>query len=72
MLEYMNTTFQISTRTDEIIYKMISPERSDSTAVFIPDNKAGFETLRFSQVQSGFIPSVSNAHNSQAFETEKN
>ena len=36
---------QISTRTDEIIYKMISPERSDSTAVFIPDNKAHFQSI---------------------------
>ena len=39
------SAFQISTRTDEIIYKMISPERSDSTAVFIPDNKARFVTF---------------------------
>ena len=43
---YMNTTFQISTRTDEVIYKMISPERSDSTAVFIPDNKACFLNIK--------------------------
>ena len=44
------SAFQISTRTDEIIYKMISPERSDSTAVFIPDNKASFETFEILQV----------------------
>ena len=45
---------------------MISPERSDSTAVFITDNKASFETSRDAQVQSGLITSVSTAQGTRA------
>ena len=30
---------KIATRSDEIVYRMISPEKPDPTAVFVPDNK---------------------------------
>ena len=33
---------KIATRSDEIVYRMISPEKPDPTAVFVPDNKDFF------------------------------
>ena len=38
----IHNVFKIATRSDEIVYRMISPEKPDPTAVFVPDNKEMF------------------------------